>query len=90
MERDTFNVIILIILISGIGVILGKQSDKNRDSIIQEIHKQDSIPTSVRNAGDYQLYIDNDSIYLYDDNRKVGVFPWDSSKLSFAIMDDNR
>lgn len=40
--------------------------------------------------GDYQIYLDNNSIYLYDKCRCVGTFAYDSSKLSWAILDDNR
>lgn len=40
-------------------------------------------------TGEYQLYLDQDSIYIYDNSRKVGAYSYDSSKIFKALLNDN-
>jgi hypothetical protein len=68
----------IVIAIIAIPIILLKHSKEKKQP-----------PAQVITKGDYQLYLDNDSIYLYDNARRVGAFHYDSSVLSIAILDDN-
>ncbi len=40
--------------------------------------------------GEYQLGVEMDSLYLWDEDRLVGVIPWTDSKLDSLILKDNQ
>lgn len=39
---------------------------------------------------DYQIEVDNDSIYVWDGTREVGSVPRDTSKLDSILLRDNQ
>ena len=39
---------------------------------------------------EYQIDVDNDSIYLFDGNKYIGAAPWSDGKLDSLILNDNR
>lgn len=38
---------------------------------------------------DYQIEIDNDSIYIFDENRHVGSAAWGDGQIDSVILKDN-
>lgn len=59
------------------------------NSALRDLKKQIEYPT----MGDYQLTLTQDSIYVWDNERKVGTLPlkeYDTDDLSTIILEDNQ
>jgi hypothetical protein len=41
-------------------------------------------------GGDYQIQLDNDSIYIYDGERRVGACTWSNNKFDSILLIDNQ
>jgi len=58
----------------------------NRDTLINILY-----PTTGSAKRDYQIECDDDSMVIYDGNKKIGVIDYaDDSKLSNLILKDNQ
>ncbi len=52
--------------------------------LLPKCHEE--IPVQAR---DYQIEVNNDSLYLFDGERKVGATVWGNSPLDSLILTDN-
>jgi len=91
-QRDAINGDIRIRLNNDSVYMWVKSPWNNRREIEYNPTYLDSKPSNGfhKMAGEYQLYLDKDSMYMYDQDRRVAAFAYDSSRICTAILNDNR